>query len=112
MDPESNLPDANCVFIPTGNNSNIKSSYMAAPFLSSVDHFSKNSDAQYQNNIHKPTKHNFMCNYKSVWDVIMENEDFVDTEPMNTSNPAPSTKFTIWRFQILIMHNFLKFFRW
>ena len=44
FDPQTNLPDGNCVFVANGDNSNIKSSYMAAPFLKSVDHFCKNTE--------------------------------------------------------------------
>ena len=66
LDPQTNLPDENCVFIPIGDNSAIKSSYMAAPFLESVDHFCKNTEQTYHHDIYKPTKHNstmwiFLC---------------------------------------------------
>ena len=95
LDPQTNLPDENCVFIPIGDNSAIKSSYMAAPFLESVDHFCKNTEVEYHHDIYKPTKHNSMCDYKSTWDVIMENDDFIDVEPMNITNNPPETQFTI-----------------
>ena len=95
MDPQTNLPDENCVFIPIGENSAIKSSYMAAPFLESVDHFCKNTEVEYHHDIYKPTKHNSMCDYRSTWDVIIENEDFNDVKPMNISIPPPETEFTI-----------------
>ena len=68
---------------------------MAAPFLESVDHFCKNTEVEYHHDIYKPTKHNSMCDYKSTWDVIMENDDFINVQPMNITNNAPETKFTI-----------------
>ena len=68
---------------------------MAAPFLESVDHFCKNTEQTFHHDIYKPTKHNSMCDYKSTWDVIMENDDFINVEPMNITNNAPETQFTI-----------------
>ena len=67
---------------------------MAAPFLQSVDHFCKNT-YEYQHDIYKPTKHNSLCNYKPVWDVIKENIDFVNVEQMNTTLQPPETNFEI-----------------
>ena len=95
LDPQTNLPDENCVFIPIGDNSAIKSSYMAAPFLESVDHFCKNTEVEYHHDIYKPTKHNSMCDYKSTWDVIIENEDLINVKPMNLSINPPATEFKI-----------------
>ena len=68
---------------------------MAAPFLESVDHFCKNTEVEYHHDIYKPTKHNSMCDYKSTWDVIIENEDFIGVKPMNISIAPPETEFTI-----------------
>ena len=93
LDPQTNLPDENCVFIPIGDNSAIRSSYMAAPFLESVDHFCKNTEQTFHHDIYKPTKHNSMCDYRPTWDVIMENEDFLLVDPM--IEPPPETEFTI-----------------
>ena len=47
FDPETNLPDGNCLFFPDGDNSNIKTSMMAAPFLDSVDYFCEDSETVY-----------------------------------------------------------------
>ena len=66
---------------------------MAAPFLESVDHFCKNTEQTFHHDIYKPTKHNSMCDYKSTWDVIIENEDFLFVDPM--TEPPPETEFTI-----------------
>ena len=67
---------------------------MAVPFLSSVDHFCKNTQS-YNHDISKPTKHNFMCDYRPVWDVIIDNVDFVNVEAMDTTNPPPETTFQV-----------------
>ena len=68
---------------------------MAAPFLESVDHFCKNTEQTFHHDIYKPTKHNSMCDYRPTWDVIIENEDFINVKPMNISINPPATKFTI-----------------
>ena len=95
FDSQTNLPDANCLFIPSGNNSEIRSSYMAVPFLESTDHFCRNTETIFHHDIYKPTKHNTMCDYTSVWDIIMENSDFKDVKPMNTSQNPSNTIFKI-----------------
>ena len=66
---------------------------MAAPFLSSVDHFGNPNS--YDHDISKPTKHNSMCNYRPDWDVIIDNVDFVNVEAMDTTNPPPETTFQL-----------------
>ena len=66
---------------------------MAAPFLSSVDHFENTNS--YHHDISKPTKHNAMCDYRPDWDVIIDNIDFVNVEPMETTNPPPETTFQV-----------------
>ena len=95
LDPQTNLPDANCIFVASGDNSNVKSSYMAAPFLESVDHFCQNTEVQYHHDIYKPNKQNTMCDYTSVWEVILRNADFVNVKPMNDTEVPPDTKFEI-----------------
>ena len=66
---------------------------MAAPFLSSVDHFGNPNS--YDHDISKPTKHNAMCDYRPDWDVIIDNVDFVNVEAMDTTNPPPETTFQL-----------------
>ena len=56
---------------------------MAAPFLKAMDNFC-NSSESHHHDIYKPNKHNFMCNQKSTWQVIMESPDFIDVIPKNT----------------------------
>ena len=64
---------------------------MAAPFLSSVDHFENTNSYD----ISKPTKHNAMCDYRPDWDIIIDNADFVNVEAMDTTNPPPETTFQV-----------------
>ena len=60
FDPETNLPDENCLFYPSAtNNENIRSSFMSAPFLKALDNFC-NSSELHHHDIYKPNKHNFM----------------------------------------------------
>ena len=66
---------------------------MAAPFLSSVDHFENINS--YQHDISKPTKHNSMCNYRPDWYLIKHNVDFINVEAMDTTNPPPETTFQV-----------------
>ena len=90
MNPESGLPDSHCYFFPKAE-STVASSYMALPFLDSVSDFCDETET----NLHHaeiPTKHNLYCDGRSTWDVIKENEDFVDVNPPNPdiSNTDPS----------------------
>ena len=39
FDPQSNLPNGNCIFVPSNDNSKVRSSYMSLPFLSNVSFF-------------------------------------------------------------------------
>ena len=66
---------------------------MAAPFLSSVDHFGNPNS--YDHDISKPTKHNSMCNYRPDWYLIKHNVDFINVEAMDTTNPPPETAFQV-----------------
>ena len=57
FDPDTNLPDENCIFVPNLESSGaIRSSYMATPFLNSVDHFCRNTEVEFHHDIYKPTK--------------------------------------------------------
>ena len=69
---------------------------MAAPFLESVDHFCQNTEVDYHHDIYKPNKQNTMCDYTSVWDIIIGNSDFTNVKPMNNSYEGPpETKYEI-----------------
>ena len=78
---DDNLPDGNCMFYVTQETS-ASASYMALPYLSSVQNFCDNTEE----NIHDsslPTKHNLYCDGRSTWEVITEHNDFA-----NNNNPA------------------------
>ena len=94
FDPVTNLPDENCAFFPSrdGNN-DIRSSLMAAPFLKDADHFCEDTETTYHHDAYKPTKHNFMCDRRSTWDVILHSKDFTNVVPSDV--PAPETIFNI-----------------
>ncbi len=88
FDPETNLPDSNCVFVPSlDDNDDIRSSYMAVPFLPSVDHFSMHTETAFHHDPYKPNKQNFMCDQRATWSVIMENIDFQGVNPMGETPP-------------------------
>ena len=67
---------------------------MAAPFLDSVDYFCEDSETVYHHDIYKPTKHNFMCNRRSTWDVVKKGKDFANAKPM-IADKSPRTTFRI-----------------
>ncbi len=48
FDPQTNLPNANCIFVPGGDNSKIRSSYMALPFLENVSFHSESVIMQFK----------------------------------------------------------------
>ena len=99
FDDETNLPNGNCVFLPRGNNSGIKSSMMAAPFLESTEYFCHDFPSDLKHDIFKPTKHNAKCNFLPPWEIIKSNVDFQQEnfKPMNTSVLPPETTFTIYK---------------
>ena len=93
FDPETNLPNENCLFFANGENYNIKASFLAASFLKSMEFFRMPSEVSCED---KPTKQNALCKYQSVWNVILKNNDFLgDFNPMDPSKPAPETTFEI-----------------
>ena len=94
FDSTTNLPNENCHFFPDGDNSNIKSSLMAAPFLSTLKHFCKDTETVLHHDIYKPNKQNFMCGQKSTWEIIRENEDF-QMEEFKPRNVSTNTTFTV-----------------
>ncbi|NXN26465.1 CLCA1 regulator, partial [Nycticryphes semicollaris] len=46
-------------------------------------------------NIEAPTMQNKMCNYKSTWEVIMESDDFRNSDVLNAPAPPSETTFTL-----------------
>ena len=83
-----------CYYFPSDDNSGIRSSMMAAPFLKSVDHFCNDTEIVFAHDSYKPNKHNFMCNRRSTWDVISHSKDLYGIEPMKNET-APETIFHI-----------------
>ena len=67
---------------------------MAAPFLTSVNHFCNDTETTYNHDSYKPNRHNFMCNRRSTWDVISHSKDLIGVKPM-PNETAPKTIFNI-----------------
>ena len=84
-----NLPDENCMYYVTQQTS-ASSSYMALPYLSSVQNFCDNTEENIHDT-HLPTKHNLFCNGRSTWEVILESPDFANENnpPANIDNTTP-----------------------
>ena len=73
-DPKTGLPDVNCVAVIGGNNS-IDSSIMAIPYLENNDQFCDDGEQLFHRR-DIPTKHNDMCDEKSVFEVVKMHGDF------------------------------------
>ncbi|XP_070559170.1 calcium-activated chloride channel regulator family member 3-like [Ptychodera flava] len=90
-DPDSGqLPDSNCRFYPSPNNT-AAASYMFANYLSSVIHFchsDPNGDPSSRHNPLALNKHNTQCTYRSAWDVMDNSLDFQNANP---SRPGLTT---------------------
>ena len=88
-----NLPDGNCMFYVTQETS-ASASYMALPYLSSVQNFCDNTEE----NIHDsslPTKQNLYCDGRSTWEVITEHEDFADNNPADDTIDNTEPEFIV-----------------
>lgn len=71
---------ANCVFVPfLTDNRNITSSLMSHPHLLNVRSFCDSTT----HNKHAPTKHNFLCDQKSVSEVIYSHPDFHNSSALS-----------------------------
>ena len=93
MNGDSCTPDEDdCVFIVDGPSS-LVSSVMGVPYLSGNDQWCDDSEEKYhQSDI--PTKHNTMCDARSVFTVVRQSQDFVDFQPLNNETDTTPT-FTI-----------------
>ena len=93
MNGDSCTPDEDdCVFIVDGPSS-LVSSVMGVPYLSGNDQWCDDSEEKYhQSDI--PTKHNTMCDARSVFNVVKQSQDFVDFQPLNNEVDTSPT-FTI-----------------
>jgi len=88
-----NLPDQNCMYY-VSQQTSASSSYMALPYISSVQNFCDNTEENIHDT-HLPTKQNLFCNGRSTWEVILESPDFANDNnpPAKIDNTTP--KFTL-----------------
>ena len=87
------MPSDDCIFIVDGPSS-LNSSVMSVPYFPGIDHWSdKTEEGFYQCDL--PTKHNTMCNGKSVSDVVRQSPDFAGYQPDITEDLDTTPKFTI-----------------
>ncbi|XP_070397165.1 calcium-activated chloride channel regulator 1-like isoform X1 [Dermacentor albipictus] len=66
----------------------VKSSIMYLPRLENIKDFCNSEDKSHRHNKFAPNMHNKICNGKSTWDVIKQNEDFMGLPPPNMSKPV------------------------
>ncbi|XP_076035026.1 calcium-activated chloride channel regulator 1-like [Oratosquilla oratoria] len=95
-----------CLFdINEDDNTDVTSSLMALPFLSSVEHFCTND----VHNEDLPSKQNAMCNGLSTWDVIKEHPDIKeqssDPKEVNTAFRFVQAKVALVRYAIVLQKN-------
>jgi len=88
-----NLPDQNCMYY-VSQQTSASSSYMALPYISSVQNFCDNTEENIHDT-HLPTKQNLFCNGRSTWEVILESPDFANNTNLPIAGPAPPPKFTL-----------------
>lgn len=121
---EDQVPDENCIFVPgREGNKDIKSSFMAAPFLNTVSNKLNNeldsmtkvlrlarirqlvkfqttsfcdsaNDSEHAHDAELPNKQNAMCDGSSAWDIINDNVDFDGVE---TKPKAEDTVFELYQ---------------
>jgi len=81
---DNNLPDENCMFFVTQQTS-ATASYMALPYLSSVQNFCDNTE-ELMHDSDLPNKQNLFCDGQSTWEVILTSPDFSNNNnPVNNS---------------------------
>ncbi|XP_070377002.1 calcium-activated chloride channel regulator 1-like isoform X2 [Dermacentor albipictus] len=66
----------------------VKSSIMYLPRLENIKDFCNSEDKSHRHNKFAPNMHNKICNGKSTWDVIKQNDDFMGLPPPNMSKPV------------------------
>eukprot|EP00094_Tigriopus_californicus_P008604 TCALIF_08293-PA protein Name:"Similar to Clca1 Calcium-activated chloride channel regulator 1 (Mus musculus)" AED:0.14 eAED:0.14 QI:2/0.76/0.62/0.96/0.92/0.92/27/0/1757 len=96
---DSNTPGDSCFFVPDSGSTNeaIRSSILAVPFLEQMDHFCEDNDGAYSHDFVGPTKHNALCDSRSVWNVISSNSDFQE----DNFKPGPEGSSNSTTFEIL-----------
>ncbi|XP_037785351.1 calcium-activated chloride channel regulator 4A-like [Penaeus monodon] len=93
---KSGFPDENCRFLPNADQ-DATSSLMAYYYINSIVEFCDTAnDEQFSHNDLAPNRHNFMCNSRSVWDVINLHSDFANGANPPIAAPTP-TRFTVLR---------------
>ncbi|XP_027195304.2 uncharacterized protein LOC113789907 isoform X2 [Dermatophagoides pteronyssinus] len=102
-DPNTGRPiNPNCDVIPAKNS--IQSSFMYAPIAVSEYRLCNSSTHDYQS----PTKHNVLCDYQSIQDVIAKHTDFERFKPkFDRQNIDSNSSIPLIRFQILQNKNVL-----
>ncbi|KAG7492191.1 hypothetical protein MATL_G00011840 [Megalops atlanticus] len=92
INPDTGLPNADCVFR-LRETLNTTASLMYQHFIPEISEFCDDSS----HNFEAPNAQNRLCNYRSVWDVIMQSPDFSQgaNPPLSTQPVAPS--FTLLR---------------
>ena len=92
IDADLNLPSDDCYYVATGPTSTLESSVMALPYLPGNDQWCDITEARLHHS-DIPTKHNTMCDRKSVFEVVRQSPDFSGYQPLNSTLNAPD--FTI-----------------
>ena len=88
---DTDMPSGDCIFVADGPSS-LQSSVMAIPYLPGNDQWCDITEERLHND-DNPSKHNTMCNGKSVFEIVRQSPDFSGYQPRNQTNEAPS--FTI-----------------
>ncbi|NXC77078.1 CLCA1 regulator, partial [Anhinga anhinga] len=90
---DGQLYEKGCTFIPDIQQNN-SCSMMYLQYLPSVQFCDKNT-----HNSEAPNMQNKMCNHKSIWEVIMESDDFRNSALVNASAPPSETTFRLLQTQ-------------
>ncbi|XP_030352201.1 calcium-activated chloride channel regulator 4 [Strigops habroptila] len=91
---DGQLYEKGCVFIPDIRQ-NISCSVMYMQYARSVVEFCD----QNTHNSEAPNMQNKICNHKSMWEIIMESDDFRNSTVLNTSAPPSETTFRLLQAQ-------------
>ncbi|CAM1308074.1 Uncharacterised protein g4754 [Pycnogonum litorale] len=83
-----------CEFVPSyTNNTNVHSSLMYSYMLPNMDYFcGTDNDTKHLNDT--PTKHNFLCDYKSTWNVLTSSNDY---KSVKTNSANRSLEFHVYK---------------
>ncbi|XP_006823722.2 calcium-activated chloride channel regulator 1-like [Saccoglossus kowalevskii] len=99
-----NLPEPDCRFYDFKNTSETTASLMYRQYLPQLAHFCDNdamaSTPGSVHNYQSPSKHNRLCNEKSVWEVMREHVDFA-----GGVNPTREKAYTVPDFHVVKQRN-------